>query len=698
MAELVSTSHGDEQGQNLACFFGRLRNPPVEVDTKGTEMPPLLEDTVIKFQSLSVAIDLEMKPFWDGYRAPLAMLGIRLNELRQNVWVLPTTTMPLCLPYANRCTHEQPPLDAICLAPSFTAGRDALQQDVVLKMVDRGTMEDHIYRFLAECKDLYNPLVFPFVLPPIAIIDSPYNFDLVAMPMWGSKYNLSELETVSEVLRFMHCTLTALAFLHEKRIVHRDIHETNIMIDWYCYTADPSVHSQGLHAHRRNSSVSYALHDFDLALQMPPETSLKDCRRPSIEAWIGKCLYHPTDAWQGEVDYNPFAFDVGCLGNLFIYHFAESITKAPLLALLFAKMTTPVIEERFSAADALAHQYWLAGIFALMLLKAAVSHLHVFEYRRNHQKCPREPNTRAHIMASCRICARNWTNESQRPSDGVPVSPLTSTIAPSSAGHIPARLHYVLRTEALPTPAATALHLKALVVMGAEMFRRKSRIHGSDTKWLLLTVDVNREFPKGTPVVITGYQALPVSPTPYPGQDVGQQRLTMANTIYRFKKLQVNKTRSYLRSDEQSREITPNKLALVRNGRPNPSASFAPRQLVYVVDRVPSVSSSQFGRVPIKEGIRAMVAGPTSKGGPTSVLQSSRRHTTGQPWVLWYAMETVTQDWVHCAGTASSTMLRDATGTPELAHFLNHLATHPAGFTLVDMVGQDNPDALRGGT
>ncbi|CDO74564.1 hypothetical protein BN946_scf184931.g3 [Trametes cinnabarina] len=336
-------------------------------------MPPLSEDTVIKFQSLSVAIDLEMKPFWDGYRTPLGKLGIKLNELRQHVWVLPITRTASPLPYAKRCSHEQPPLDAICLMPTFTAGRDAQQQDVVIKMVDHGTMEDNIYRTLAACRELYDPRTFPYVLPPTAIIEAPYNFNFVAMPMWGSKYKLSELETVSEVLRFMHCTLTALAFLHEKRIVHRDIHETNIMVNWYCYTADPLVRSQGMRAHRRTSAVSYALHDFDLALQLPPETSLRDCRRPSIESCIGKTDYQPSDTWAGEVDYNPFAFDVGCLGNLFIYHFAESaVTRASRLALLFARMTTPVINDRFSAGEALVFLFELENSLRPEELNAGV--------------------------------------------------------------------------------------------------------------------------------------------------------------------------------------------------------------------------------------------------------------------------------------------------------------------------------------
>ncbi|KAI9067538.1 hypothetical protein FKP32DRAFT_1563508 [Trametes sanguinea] len=235
----------------------------------------------------------------------------------------------------------------------LTCGRDAQQRDIVIKLVDKGTREDKILRALAEYPALYDSNAFPNVLPPTAIIESPYEFNLVAMPMWESRYKLLELETVRDVLTFMRSTLVGLAFLHEKRIVHRDIHEANIATNWYCYSSDRDHVSQSLRERRRTATVTYALYDFDCALQLPPETSLKDCRRPPMETTFGLPDYHPPDTWQGEVDYNPFAFDVACLGNLFVCHFANVVTTVPLLALLFAKMATLSAHERFSAAEAL---------------------------------------------------------------------------------------------------------------------------------------------------------------------------------------------------------------------------------------------------------------------------------------------------------------------------------------------------------
>ena len=65
--------------------------------------------------------------------------------------------------------------------------------------------------------------------------------------------------------------------------------------------------------------------DYDQSIQLPPEVSLRDCRRPSDEACSGWDLYKPDDVCNGQAEYNPFAFDVGMLGNLFRVHLSVSI-------------------------------------------------------------------------------------------------------------------------------------------------------------------------------------------------------------------------------------------------------------------------------------------------------------------------------------------------------------------------------------
>ena len=66
----------------------------------------------------------------------------------------------------------------------------------------------------------------------------------------------------------------------------------------------------------------WALMDYDQSIQHPENVSLKQYRRPADEAWAGAEMYRPEDIYLGEPTYNPFAFDVAMLGNLFRVHFA----------------------------------------------------------------------------------------------------------------------------------------------------------------------------------------------------------------------------------------------------------------------------------------------------------------------------------------------------------------------------------------
>ena len=72
---------------------------------------------------------------------------------------------------------------------------------------------------------------------------------------------------------------------------------------------------------RRGNNIRYAFMDYDLSVQFPLDVSLKTYRCPSDETWIGSEAYKPLDVWLGETQYNPFAFDVAMLGNMFRVHF-----------------------------------------------------------------------------------------------------------------------------------------------------------------------------------------------------------------------------------------------------------------------------------------------------------------------------------------------------------------------------------------
>lgn len=150
----------------------------------------------------------------------------------------------------------------------------------------------------------------------------------------------------------------------------QDIDLSNIAINWYCSRFETDTCAERRREHSHSPAVMYALFDFDMSLQLPPDTSLKSCWRPADEAFTGKKLYHAPDVYEGERHYNPFAFDVACLARLYLAHFKVSGSRVdgrhrltdmqdvipvfPVLAPLIGKMSTHVIEERWSAEEALA--------------------------------------------------------------------------------------------------------------------------------------------------------------------------------------------------------------------------------------------------------------------------------------------------------------------------------------------------------
>lgn len=61
--------------------------------------------------------------------------------------------------------------------------------------------------------------------------------------------------------------------------------------------------------------------DFDQSIILPEDTDLRTCLRPADETRYGDGTYKPWNGDFGEPSYNPFAFDVGMLGNIFRMHF-----------------------------------------------------------------------------------------------------------------------------------------------------------------------------------------------------------------------------------------------------------------------------------------------------------------------------------------------------------------------------------------
>ena len=85
------------------------------------------------------------------------------------------------------------------------------------------------------------------------------------------------------------------------------------------------------HRQKGDPDVFYALMDFNQSIQLPADTCLRTCRRPAKESWYGAMAYKPlhSDVCLGEAEYNPFAFDVLMLGNMFRFHFTVSRNRSP---------------------------------------------------------------------------------------------------------------------------------------------------------------------------------------------------------------------------------------------------------------------------------------------------------------------------------------------------------------------------------
>ena len=60
----------------------------------------------------------------------------------------------------------------------------------------------------------------------------------------------------------------------------------------------------------------YCLFDFNLSVAFPLDIPIEKCRLDSEESWVGWPWYTPFDTSHGELDYDPFLFDVGLMGNM----------------------------------------------------------------------------------------------------------------------------------------------------------------------------------------------------------------------------------------------------------------------------------------------------------------------------------------------------------------------------------------------
>ncbi|KAF9018075.1 hypothetical protein BDZ89DRAFT_1074198 [Hymenopellis radicata] len=233
---------------------------------------------------------------------------------------------------------------------------------------------------------------------------------------WGDAIASPWFNSVAETRVVIHSLLSALAFLHGSGIVHRDIAPRNTLVNHFALDSRGRAYPLRS-AMRKDGRMKYVLFDFNLALMFPASATHASCRLP-VKGGFFASLNAPTDLSQGEYDYEPFAFDVGCLGMMFRRVFQHLAPFAPILAPLIDGMVTWDVRARFTAEEAL--QFFEQHVSHLdeNLLHTVPREYDFNEYDRwselppefvrtwVHLRIPPEPITRKILRYMCqyRIC------------------------------------------------------------------------------------------------------------------------------------------------------------------------------------------------------------------------------------------------------------------------------------------------------
>ncbi|KAG6879345.1 hypothetical protein C0992_003387 [Termitomyces sp. T32_za158] len=164
----------------------------------------------------------------------------------------------------------------------------------------------------------------------------------------GVPTSVDDFQNVIPVLDIIPCEGHWLAFMPRMQ----DIKTENILVNHVDrhYYDEYNIHRMSL---RTEGKLTYALFDFSHSTMFPETVRINECRLPSKTSFRTYWVQRPDDTHQGEVDFDPFAFDVGMLGVLFCTEFQHLTYLAPMLAPLFDMMTTRTISRRFTASAAL---------------------------------------------------------------------------------------------------------------------------------------------------------------------------------------------------------------------------------------------------------------------------------------------------------------------------------------------------------
>jgi hypothetical protein len=95
----------------------------------------------------------------------------------------------------------------------------------------------------------------------------------------------------------------------------QDIKTENVLVSHFADDVVTYDHSEVRSRLQWSNGLQYCLFDFDISMMLPAGTDKAQCRLPYQLSWDGS-FHQPHDTFQGEFDYNPFAFDVGILGRV----------------------------------------------------------------------------------------------------------------------------------------------------------------------------------------------------------------------------------------------------------------------------------------------------------------------------------------------------------------------------------------------
>ncbi|GJJ07972.1 hypothetical protein Clacol_002179 [Clathrus columnatus] len=208
--------------------------------------------------------------------------------------------------------------------------QDSQNRHVAIKKLNKPD-EIRIYRFLYEKREL---LPGTCILPVLEILENEELFFAVT-PRWGEDTCYPNSGTIRNVLDYLNCIL-------------KDLKEDNTLVNHFgayrCTNMD-SMRSELRDAGR----LTYALFDFDLLLMLPSN----DCRLPSGRSFEVLLIILPYDVAQGELDYDPYKFEMCCLGIVLCQMFQNCIPFAHFLAPFLDLLITHRLESRFTSQEAL---------------------------------------------------------------------------------------------------------------------------------------------------------------------------------------------------------------------------------------------------------------------------------------------------------------------------------------------------------